>query len=266
MSLALAGPGQAAPQRVVSINLCTDQLAMMLAAPGQLLSVSYLAQDPRSSAMAEEALAWPANHGLAEEIFLLDPDLVVAGSFTARATVSMLRRLGIPVVTMTPARSLDEVRDRIAEMGGLLGREEAAAMLVTEFDAGLAALSETVADPPRAAIYAARGYASGPASLSGAILEAAGFANVAEEVGLSVGGVLPLEQLVMLDPDLVVLPQPWPGASRAEEVLSHPALLALQERAGTAPLTDRDWVCGTPHVLRAIAGLAEARKELPESP
>ena len=42
-----------APRRVVSINLCTDQLAMMLAAPGQLVSVSQLAGDPHSSAMAE---------------------------------------------------------------------------------------------------------------------------------------------------------------------------------------------------------------------
>ncbi|MGA0716208.1 MAG: ABC transporter substrate-binding protein, partial [Gemmobacter sp.] len=44
LSLAFAvvgGPAAAAPPgRVVSINLCTDQLAMMLAAPGQLVSVS----------------------------------------------------------------------------------------------------------------------------------------------------------------------------------------------------------------------------------
>ena len=32
-------------------------LAMLVAAPGQLVSVSYLARDPRSSAMAEEALS-----------------------------------------------------------------------------------------------------------------------------------------------------------------------------------------------------------------
>ena len=40
-----------APGRVVSINLCTDQLAMMLAAPGQLVSVSHLASEVQSSSM-----------------------------------------------------------------------------------------------------------------------------------------------------------------------------------------------------------------------
>ena len=33
------------PQRVVSMNLCTDQLAMLIARPGQLHSVSHLASD-----------------------------------------------------------------------------------------------------------------------------------------------------------------------------------------------------------------------------
>ena len=50
--LVAALPAVAAPRRVVSMNLCTDQVAMLLAAPGQLISVSDLAQDPRMSPMA----------------------------------------------------------------------------------------------------------------------------------------------------------------------------------------------------------------------
>ena len=54
--LALAGPVAAQPpQRVVSMNLCTDQLAMMLAGPGQLISVSHLGHDPAVSPMAAQA-------------------------------------------------------------------------------------------------------------------------------------------------------------------------------------------------------------------
>ena len=114
---AAAQAQDAAPRRVVSINLCTDQLAMMLAAPGQLHSVSMLATDPRSSAMVEEAQAYDINHALAEEVWLMQPDLVIAGSFSRRATVDMLRRLGVPVVVMDPAYSLAQVSDRLREMG-----------------------------------------------------------------------------------------------------------------------------------------------------
>ena len=269
-ALAQVGSGHAAPARVVSMNLCTDQLAMLLAREGQLVSVSYLAQDERSSAMAREARRYPVNRGLAEEIFLLKPDLVIAGTFTSRATVAMLKRLGIPVAVMAPAYSLDEVRDRITEMGRHLGREGKAAELVAAFDAELAALRDTPAKHsprrPRAAVYAANGYLSGPESLSGAILNAAGFENVAREAGVPVGGLLPLEQLVLLNPDLVVLPTPWRGASRSEEVLGHPALLALRDRAATAPLTDRDWICGTPKVLNAIATLVNVRNKISDAP
>lgn len=255
----------AAPQRVVSMNLCTDQLAMMLAAPGQLISVSYLARDPEASAMASEAQAFPVNHGLAEEIFLLKPDLVIAGQYTTQATVSMLKRLGIPVAVMAPADSLEDVRDRMTEMGAHLGHPEKAIALVAEFDEDLGRLAQDAEEGPRAAIYAAHGYTSGPESLSGDILNAAGLRNVAEEAGLDRGGMLALERLVMLAPDLVVLSQRRDGNSRAEEILNHPALSALLKEAGVAPLTDRDWVCGTPHVLRAIAGLADERDAGQES-
>ncbi len=269
-ALTQVGTGNAAPARVVSMNLCTDQLAMLLAREGQLVSVSYLAHDERSSAMAREARRYPVNRGLAEEIFLLKPDLVIAGTFTSRATVAMLKRLGIPVAVMAPAYSLNEVRDRITEMGRHLGRAGKATELVAAFDAELAALRDMSAKHsprrPRAAVYAANGYLSGPESLSGAILDAAGFDNVAREAGVPVGGLLPLEQLVLLNPDLVVLPTPWAGASRSEEVLGHPALLALRDRAATAPLTDRDWICGTPKVLNAIATLVNVRNKISGAP
>ena len=93
LSLAAAPAFADAPARVVSINLCTDQLALMLAAPGQLVSVTAFAQDPRQSATAAEAAALPANHARAEEVYLLAPDLVLASDFTAPATLAMLLSL-----------------------------------------------------------------------------------------------------------------------------------------------------------------------------
>ena len=259
---ALAGPGRAEspPERVVSINLCTDQLALMLAAPGQLVSVSRLAQDPRSSAMARQAAALPANSALAEDVFLHRPDLVLAGTFTSRATVSMLRRLGVEVVELAPAYALTDVRDRLRTVGAALGRETQAERAVARFDADLAALRAEIAERPRAALYYANGYTNGDRTLAGDIIAAAGFANVASELGLSRGGHLPLERLVMAAPALVVTGQPHRGAARAEEVLRHPALAALD--GGHTSTTDRDWICGTPHVLRAVSEMAAARHAL----
>ncbi|MEM6486692.1 MAG: ABC transporter substrate-binding protein [Pseudomonadota bacterium] len=274
---ASAGPGGRAgadtappPSRVVSMNLCTDQLAMLVAAPGQLVSVSFLASDPQSSAMAAEAARYPANHGLAEEIFLLAPDLVIAGTFTTRATVSMLRRLGIPVVEFEPADSLEAVRDRLAQMGRVLGRQTVAARIAARFDADLeAARADARADArarPRAALYFARGYTLGRATLAGSVLDAAGLANVAMEAGYDGGGTMPLEELVALAPALVVTGRPFDMPAKAQALFDHPALRAVQRRAGTAPVADRDWVCGTPFVVAAVRRLVAARDAVLAAP
>lgn len=260
--LASANP----PQRVVSMNLCTDQLAMMLAAPGQLVSVTYLAQDARASAMAEQAQAYPANRGLAEDVYLLQPDLVIAGSFTTRATVAMLERLGLRVEVFPPVQSLGDIGPQILRMGDILGQQSRAVAIADQFTADLALFQADMARNPRAALYAANGYTSGPNSLSGQILATAGFANIASEAGYDHGGHLPLEVLVMQTPEAVITSRPYPGNARAEAVLQHPALRAAQSRHAVGRFSDRDWVCGTPYVLRAVADMADLRRSLTQVP
>lgn len=252
-----------APRRVVSVNLCTDQLALLLADPGQLVAVSRMSQDPRASVMVDQARMIPAVDVRAEEVFLLQPDLVLAGQFTAPATVSMLRRLGLRVEQFEPEYSLADVRDRIAQMGAVLGQDARAAEVIARFDAGLAALAAP-GDGPRAALYYANGFTSGDGSLAGDILRAAGFRNIAEEMGAI--GHLPLEVLVMAAPDVVITGRPYPGASRAEAVMDHPAVVTLKRGMQRGTMTDRDWVCGTPRVLDAVAGLAGLRAALEVGP
>ncbi len=249
-----------APHRVVSINLCTDQLALDLAAPGQLVSVSKLAHDPQSSARVEQALALPTNGSGAEEVYLLNPDLVLAGTFTDPATVAMLRDLGIPVVLFAPAQSLADVPDRIAQMGAALGREDAAAQMIAAISTpSLPLCAMRLAHRPRAALYYVNSYTSGDKSLAGDILSTAGFENAAAQAGISTIGTLPLEQLILLAPDIIIQGRDYPGQSRAEDNFNHPALRALTGTVMAGELTDRDWICGTPQVLNAIRAMRDLR-------
>jgi iron complex transport system substrate-binding protein len=256
---ALALPvGAEPPARVVSMNLCTDQLALMLAAPGQLVSVSAIATDPLSSALHEEAAAYPANHGSAEEIYLLEPDLVLADVWSDPATVSMLRSLGVEVAQMSVADRLEDIPDRIAEMGALLGQEAEARRLIARFEADLARLAGP-SDGPRAAFYYPNGYTLGTDTLSHQVLSHAGFTHIAEELGRDASGRVALELLLLAAPDLVIGTDRYPGASRSEEILSHPALRSLEAMRMTS---GPDWVCGTPRIVAALADLAETRAAL----
>ncbi len=263
LGLCAAPPAAAeAPRRVVSMNLCTDQLAMLLAAPGQLHSVSAVALDPRMSPMTDAARDHVINRGLAEEIYLMQPDLVLAGTYTTRASVAMLRRLGVRVVEFEQARSLPAIRDNILRMGEVLHRQDAARAMVADFDTRLAALQADITDRPDAMLYHASGYTSSDDTLAGQILLAAGFDNAAVKAGLGAAGKLPLEVLALLQPDLVITSQPYPGASRAEAIMDHPVVRTLRADLPTATVTDSDWVCGTPYVLRAIEALADTRRAL----
>lgn len=248
-----------APSRVVSMNLCTDQLAMLLADEGQLISVSHIAFDPLASPMVEQAAQYRVNHGQAEQIFAMQPDLVLAGDYSDPYTIGLLRRLGVEVVQFPMELDFDDIRANILKMGDILGREDAAQQMAARFEADLAALDAVVATRPTALLHYANNYTSGEKSLAHRILLAAGFANATTEAGITVAGSVPLEKLVLLMPDLVISGQAYPGASRAEEVLDHPALRRLRDQQSGATLTDAEWVCGTPFVLRAVARLVDIR-------
>ncbi|MDT1063584.1 ABC transporter substrate-binding protein [Paracoccus sp. CPCC 101403] len=254
------------PQRVVSMNLCTDQLAMLLAGPGQLVSVSRHAGDPSTSAMADQARAFPANGGTAEEIYLLRPDLVLAGDYTNPVTLAMLQRLGIRVETFPADETVAGIRDNLRRMGELLGREPAAGDAIRDFDRDLARLDDAPPGPrPLAALYAANGYSSGSLTLPGQIIALAGFENLADRRGIAAGGYLPLETLLLSGSDLLVKGRRYPGRSRAEEPLDHPALRELARRLPSTPMNDPEWVCGTPFVLNAVARLRDQRLSMPEA-
>jgi len=260
-ALVLAAPVTAAedpPQRVVSMNLCTDQLAMLVAGSDQLISVSALAQDPANSAMADQAQEYPANHGRAEEIHLLAPDQVIAGRFSAGATVSMLRRLDIPVAVFEPATSLDDVRGNLRRMGEVLGRPQRADALIEAFDRRLASLRAAGREGRSAdtALYFPNGYTRGDGTLIGAIVQAAGLDNIAGELGVERGGHLPLEQLTLAQPERVITGSRGPGHSRAESVMRHPVLDAIAPAGVHRGLGNADWVCGIPQVLDAVERLA----------
>jgi len=248
------------PQRVVSMNVCTDQLAMLIADKDQLMSVSYLALDPAYSAMVEEAKELRPNRGLAEDIYFMNPDLVISGTFSNAASAAMLKDFGVRVEVLEPAYSLDDVRARITQMGEILGREDAAQALLDEYDARFAAITASEGPRPRAALYSANGWTNGESTFAGQMLSAAGFDNIATELDMGYGGFLPLETLVLSEPEAVILSARHPGGSRAEEIMSHPVLEKIAQDQLTGLLTDQDWVCGTPFVLRGIEKMSAARE------
>ncbi|WGJ05766.1 ABC transporter substrate-binding protein [Brucella intermedia] len=262
LALFVRNPADAAdsPKRVVSINVCTDQLAILLAREGQLQSVSYLSQDPELSVMAAKARQLPANHAQAEEVFLMKPDLVLAGTFSSRATVGLLRSLGVRVEEFAPARSFSDIEDHLRRMGELLGRQAEASREIDKMKAALAAIQQPVRRKT-VALYYANSYTSGRGTLVDEAVRLAGLDNLADQAGVSGSAPLSLEKLVLEKPDILVRSSRERAPALAFENFEHPALRALERQARAVTIADNLTVCGGPFSVEAVAELAEAARD-----
>ncbi len=263
--LAASAHAAEAPSRVVSINLCADELLVALAAPEQIAALSVYATDPRLSYVAAAAKAFRHDAGDAETVVDLDPDLVLAGRFTKRATRDMLAALGYRVVLLDPARSVDDSIAQVREVAALVGHPERGEALVAAIDAARASAVAAGRERGRratAAVYQRRGYVTGADTLTGDLLGAVGFVNVGGSLAGERGGFVPLERLIDQPPDYLVVTSFADGAGdQGSALLAHPALSALFPPQKRIVLPERLTVCGGPSLPEAFDWLAsEARR------
>ena len=264
--LSLATPGSAAPQRIVSLNLCADELVLRLAAPGTVKSVTWLARDPALSNVSAIAQTVPVHRGLAEEIVPLAPDLVLAGAYTTRTTVVLLRRLGIPVFELGVPKSIDEALTQITTVSAALGTQTRGAQLVADIATRLAALpvSTIASQQPIAAVYQPNGFTIGEGSLVNDLLRRAGLRNLAVERRIDNYGELPLESLLLAEPDLLIMNgEAERGRALAYEVLHHPALTRRYSDARVVSIPSAWWSCAGPYLVDAVQRLHQIARQLP---
>jgi iron complex transport system substrate-binding protein len=258
------GETPSVPRRIVSLNLCTDQLVLALADRDTVRSVTWLARDPQSSVMAAAAAEVPVNHGLAEEIIPFAPDLVVAGIYTARTTVALLKRFGLPVLELDVPQSLPAIAAQIRTVAHALGHPERGEAMITAMMADLAALGPVPAEPwPVAVVYHQNGFTGGRGSLIDDLLTRAGLRNLAAERALPPYGRLALDVLLLGQPDLLILnTRDDRTPSLADQGLHHPGLAKAFPRLHTLVLPPRLWSCAGPWVVETIAQLRTAARRL----
>jgi iron complex transport system substrate-binding protein len=250
----------AAPPRVVSINLCADQLVISVADSSQILSLSWLAADPAESMLSAEAAPFEPNYGTAEEVIRLNPDIVVAGTYTSTFTKALLRRLGYTIVEVAPATSLAEIAANIRQVGDALEQSQRADEVIARMHRHMAEI-DTRANGASVAAIVVRpgGFTIERASLAHDIMSHAGFRNVAADAGLDRWGSLSMETLLRARAQLIVLNSYRPDApSLANETLAHPALTAAAAHTATATLPVVYWACGLPESLASSDALLDA--------
>jgi iron complex transport system substrate-binding protein len=243
---------------VASINLCTDQLLLTLADPPQILGLSPYARDPARSWAAAQANSFPRLSGTAEDVLMLQPDVVVAGRFTKLATRELLKDKGMRVVEFDAARSLDDVKKQIRLMGEVTRHSDRASAEIDRLDAAIAHVRELAARKPyRVLAVSRRGWITGGDSLTSSLLANAGLSNAAKDLGIKSGRFASLETIVDLKPDFILVSD---GSGFAEDegsaLLLHPALERFYPAAKRIVIPERLTVCGGPMLSEAMDRLA----------
>jgi iron complex transport system substrate-binding protein len=233
-----------AADRVVSLNLCTDQMLVLLA-PEKIAGLSPLSRDPALSFVASQAQRLPIVTASAEPVLRLHPDLILAAPYGAQTTQALLQQEHIPLLRIVLPQDFDGIRHMTRLLAGALGVPQRGEALLAAMDASLAAMPHRD-HAESALVWQPRGFTEGPGTLMDAVLHAAGLGNASD------GRRVSLEVLLRHPPDLLVVPAAPDYPSLATTLLDHPALAGLPRRVIPPALT----ICAGPFSVQAAALLA----------
>ena len=260
VSSACAALADVAPKRIVSLNLCTDQLLVELARPERIVAVSELGADKQMSAEAKRLSGFRSVRASAEDVLALAPDLVLTADWSSPATIALLRRLGLNIVTVPLASDFDGMFATIRQIAHAIGEDARGEQLIEKAARRLAAVRRSDNIKPTALTYETNGVTSSKYTLLDKIIEAAGYHNAARDRTLGPGDRYPLELMVANPPDLIVFANaPDDFKTVLADNLRHPALLALLRQRPSVDIPLRLSLCAVPASIDAVELIASKR-------
>ncbi len=257
---------------IVSTYLCADQLALSLAAPEQILSVSYKSQDKQRSRFAEYAGAFPGNRGSSEEIIQIKPDIVLASRrWRQHPQQQQFDTLGIKVIVVPVSKNWQAVFDDTQRLADQLGRSERGKALVAQVKERLNRVQQATAtdlnNKQTLLFFRPNGGSAGNGTHIDMLIQALGFKNYAAEIGLKGWGQISLENIIMQPPDLFLLSSYVRDNAFAKSQLSrHPLLQALLQHRPALTLPGDHGSCASWQIIETAEFLADQLSGLDNRP
>jgi iron complex transport system substrate-binding protein len=261
---AAAAAGRAIPRRIMSTNVCTDLLLLQIAPRARIASVTFMAPEGARPLFPGRADGIALNHGQAEDVVRLKPDLILDSGLSSPLVRTLARRVGARVIDVKNANNFQDIRDIVRQVGEAVGEPARAEALIRRMDATLADLA---AHPPRRRLrvvaWSGGSAVPGKGSLTDAIITAAGAVNIAAKPG-SAESSFGVEELLAARPDALL----FGGAT-----LGQPSLLTDQGQhrvvrrlyAGRRiAYNDIAHTCGLPQSADSARDLRRALDALPE--
>jgi iron complex transport system substrate-binding protein len=221
---------EGSPDSVVALGASTAQTIWELDAEERVVGVSQFATYLDGAGDAEVVTeGFPATIQT-EAVVGLEPDLVLAANVYPNESLQQLRDAGITVYKFEAAGSIEDVYAKTERIGHFLGACAAANTTVTEMRGTVDTVSEAVSGEERPDVLYPQsgGFAPGPNTFIGGLIDAAGGANiVANANATSTYPQLSGEFIVEQDPEWLIVSAP-PGQADADPTELAPDAPALR--------------------------------------
>ena len=242
----------AVPQRIVSINLCADQLVLALADREQIAGLTKNATDAEMSGEAAKAHGIPLLSNSAEQILAIEPDLIVGMPASRSAALRALPQQDYPLLDLATANTLDEIYASIRDTAAAVGHPERGTALIARMERELAGLPKP-GNGRVAAYYQRRGYMTGTGTLIDEMMGRVGLVNLAGKLGKPPLSQLSLEEMVAAKPDFLIVESATDVVTdQGSEMLHHPAIADIPRISIAQAWT----VCGSPAYTQAARSMA----------
>jgi iron complex transport system substrate-binding protein len=242
----------AVPQRIVSINLCADQLVLALADREQIAGLTKNATDIEMSGEAARAHGIPLLSNSAEQILAIEPGLIIGMPASRSAALRALPKHTYPLLDLATANTVDEIYTSIRETAAAVGHPERGTALIARMERELAGLPK----PGKgrvAAYYQRRGYMTGTGTLIDELMTRVGLVNLAGKLGKPPLSQLSLEEMVAAEPDFLIVESATDKVTdQGSEMLHHPALKGIPRISVPQAWT----VCSSPAYSQAARSMA----------
>lgn len=240
-----------APRRIVSLNLCADQLVVDLADRSQIAGLTRNAPNVAMSAVAGRIGGLHVLGQSAEEILAINPDLIVGTPPRGGGMLAVLAPHHYRTVDLGWANSYADIVAQIRQVAAAVGHPARGEMLIARMDRALRFLPRA-AGHPVAAYYQRRGFLTGTGTLVDELMTRVGLVNLAGELGKPVLSQVSLEEMIAARPDYLVVESASDRVvDQGTEMLHHPAL----DRIPRLHLPEAWTVCGSPAYVQAARSL-----------
>ncbi|MEM8772411.1 MAG: ABC transporter substrate-binding protein [Pseudomonadota bacterium] len=246
-------------RRIVSLDFCADQYLMGLASPQDIAALSPDAT-ASFSYLRDQARTFSKVRPRAEDLLLLNPDIVIRTYGGGPNITHLLERVGIRVIQIPYATDLDSIRRSILSAAKALDDLDRGHALIRAMDSKIHSVRQHQADD-KVLYLTSKGAVAGAGTLIDELIDVANAENFQTKAGW---GALSLERLAYERPDYIAAAF-FGGADERTDKWSPTHHPVARRALKSVPIIDIDGAstaCGGWFVLDAAEAIANRNEAM----